>query len=91
MTAALAARDVWKRTSSSPRVFSKQERADAAVIEIARLEAAIADFEKAIRDARAAWPEVSNYRLNSTSYLRIEWARADLESTKADLEKILKE
>lgn len=79
---------IWCQTRAD--VLTHDERVLATRSEIARLESAIEDLQAEIRgivhrDDSPRWQMV----LRQT--LQIEWARADLSSTRADLEILLTE
>lgn len=87
---AITARAIWCKTSTSPAVFSRDERAIAAMQEITRLEDAIASLQAEIRNIEHR-DDIPRHQMTMRENMKIGWAATDLASTRAELQTILKE
>jgi hypothetical protein len=79
---------IWSKTNTA--VFSRDERAAAAMREITRLEDAIASLRAEIRNIEHR-DDIPRWQMTGRQNMQIEWATTDLASTRAELQTILKE
>lgn len=79
---------IWSKTNTA--VFSREERAVAAMREITRLEDAIASLQAEIRNIEHR-DDIPRHQMTMRENMQIGWAVTDLASTRAELQTILKE
>ena len=79
---------IWSKTNTA--VFSREERAVAAMREITRLEDAITSLRSEIRNIEHR-DDIPRHQMTMRENMQIGWAVTDLASTRAELQTILKE
>lgn len=79
---------IWSKTNTA--VFSREERAVAAMREITRLEDAITSLWSEIRNIEHR-DDIPRHQMTMRENMQIGWAVTDLDSTRAELQTILKE